>query len=89
MAIPPTRFVKHRHLNHDELTLAAIDGIIERDAWRDWLRLARAIRDNAEIAAEVALLTDRRLNNPRGDCLDRALYAHWRALATQGRRHFP
>ena len=29
----------HRHLNHQRLTLAAIDDIIARGRWQDWVRM--------------------------------------------------
>jgi hypothetical protein len=44
----------HRHLNHQRLTLAAIDDVISRGKWRDWaeMRLAvlsdRALMDKVE-----------------------------------------
>lgn len=34
--------MRHRHLDHQRLTLAAIDDIIERGAWDDWTRLRAA-----------------------------------------------
>lgn len=33
----------HRHLNHQRLTLAAIDDVISRGRWRDWADLRRAV----------------------------------------------
>jgi hypothetical protein len=33
----------HRHLNHQRLTLAAIDDVISRGQWRDWADLRRAV----------------------------------------------
>lgn len=33
----------HRHLNHQRLTLAAIDDVISRGRWQDWADLRRAI----------------------------------------------
>lgn len=32
----------HRHLNHQRLTLAAIDDVISRGQWQDWAGLRRA-----------------------------------------------
>ncbi len=32
----------HRHLNHEQLTLAAIDDVIARGKRRDWAELRRA-----------------------------------------------
>jgi len=73
--------MKHRHLNHDDLTLAAIDSIIERGHCRDWRRLAHAIRDEAGIAEKVCKLTAARLGNVRDDELDRDLFSRWLNLA--------
>lgn len=33
----------HRHLNHQRFTLAAIDDIISRGQWQDWVELRRAV----------------------------------------------
>lgn len=33
----------HRHLNHQRLTLAAIDDVIARGRWQDWADLRRAV----------------------------------------------
>jgi len=35
--------MKHRHLNHERYTLAAIDDVISRGVWQDWVDLRRAI----------------------------------------------
>ncbi|GHU31232.1 hypothetical protein AGMMS50256_19390 [Betaproteobacteria bacterium] len=32
----------HRHLNHQRLTLAAIDDVISRGRWNDWAELRQA-----------------------------------------------
>jgi len=32
----------HRHLNHQRLTLAAIDDVILRGRWNDWAELRQA-----------------------------------------------
>jgi|NGEPerStandDraft_6_1074524.scaffolds.fasta_scaffold300254_2 hypothetical protein len=40
--------MQHRHLNHQGLTLAAIDDIIDRGNLDDWLELRQAVlRDQA------------------------------------------
>jgi len=36
---PPASML-HRHLTHQQFTLAAIDDIISRGRWRDWADLA-------------------------------------------------
>ena len=35
--------MRHRHLNHENYTLAAIDDIISRGKWRDWADLRKAV----------------------------------------------
>ena len=35
--------MRHRHLNHEDYTLAAIDDIIARGKWRDWADLRQAV----------------------------------------------
>lgn len=34
--------MRHRHLAHENLTLPAVDDIIRRGDWRDWVVLRRA-----------------------------------------------
>ncbi len=34
--------MRHRHLSHEELTLPAVDDIIRRGGWSDWVVLRRA-----------------------------------------------
>jgi hypothetical protein len=41
--------MKHRHLNHRSLTLAAIDNIIERGGRADWI----VLRDQTVLDKEV------------------------------------
>lgn len=73
----------HRHLNHNDLTLAAIDSFIGRGKWRDWLFLAKRIRDDNIVARRVLTLTSRRLLNGRDDELDRLLYTRWNAMSSK------
>jgi hypothetical protein len=42
--------MQHRHLNHQRLTLAAMDDLIARGHWDDWAALRR------EVLADPALL---------------------------------
>ena len=43
----------HRHLDHDRLTLAAIDDVIARGAWDDWAELRRAVLADPQILEQV------------------------------------
>lgn len=40
--------MRHRHLDSESFTLPAVDDIIRRGGWRDWVALRRAaVRDTA------------------------------------------
>jgi hypothetical protein len=43
----------HRHLNHQDLTLAAIDDIIARGKRADWAELRRAFLADPQLAARI------------------------------------
>jgi len=43
----------HRHLNHQRLTLAAIDDIITRGQWADWVELRRAALNDPGILEKI------------------------------------
>lgn len=43
----------HRHLNHSDYTLAAIDNVIDRGQWPDWLALRRAALADPDVLAKV------------------------------------
>jgi hypothetical protein len=45
--------MQHRHLNHQEFTLAAVDDIIRRGGWRDWVLLRRAAHRDAVVLARI------------------------------------
>lgn len=48
--------MQHRHLNHQDFTLAAVDDIIRRGGWRDWVSLRRAAhRDRAVLSRILSL----------------------------------
>ena len=52
VTLPPIRHpMQHRHLIDQDFTLAAVDDIIRRGGWRDWVLLRRAAhRDRAVLA---------------------------------------
>jgi hypothetical protein len=52
--------MKHRHLNHEELTLAALDDILERGDLRDWAPLILEIQREpfGEVAQKVLQICD-------------------------------
>jgi len=45
--------MQHRHLNHERLTLAAIDDLIARGRWDDWAALRAAVRADRAILEKV------------------------------------
>ncbi len=45
--------MQHRHLNHQRLTLAAIDDVIARGHWRDWTELRRALLEDRTVLEKV------------------------------------
>ena len=54
----------HRHLNHQRLTLAAIDDVIARGRWRDWADLRRAALDDPAILEKVRRICRPNLSDP-------------------------
>jgi len=56
--------MKHRHLNHQLFSLAAIDNIIERGSRTDWAELRdRAIVDN-DIRQKVLTVCEAHIHDP-------------------------
>ncbi len=45
----------HRHLNHQEFTLAAIDDVIGRGTRQDWSELRHAVLRDAPLLAKKVL----------------------------------
>lgn len=43
----------HRHLNHQQLTLAAIDDIISRGKRKDWVELRQAVLADPVVREKV------------------------------------
>jgi hypothetical protein len=56
--------MKHRHLNHQELTLAAIDDLIGRGNRQDWAELRSAALDDRKIMEKVLRICQARTANP-------------------------
>lgn len=66
----------HRHLNHSNYTLAAIDDVIERGNLRDWAELARAV-----LGDETGVLRDKVLRVSRARVADNPqAYRVWQLL---------
>lgn len=45
--------MRHRHLNHQRFTLAAIDDVISRGRWNDWADLRRALLADPSLMDKV------------------------------------
>lgn len=43
----------HRHLNHQRYTLAAIDDVIARGRWNDWVELRGAVLADRSLLNKV------------------------------------
>lgn len=54
----------HRHLNHQDLTLAAIDDLIARGRWDDWARLRRAVLSDPAVMDKVQRVCRCRIQDP-------------------------
>jgi hypothetical protein len=69
--------MRHRHLNHDQLTPAAIDAIIQRGLLADWVRLAAVVRGRpgGEISATIRTICEARRIDSEAP---RQSYAFWR-----------
>ncbi len=69
--------MQHRHLNHSNYTLAAIDDVIERGNLEDWVELARAVLqdDTGRLRQKVLRVCRARIND------DPQAYRVWQLLA--------
>ena len=54
----------HRHLNHQDFTLAAIDDIISRGQWKDWADLRQAILSNSALIFKVEKICLNYISDP-------------------------
>jgi hypothetical protein len=54
----------HRHLEHQEYTLAAIDDIIGRGKRRDWAILRRAVLADRSLSEKVLRICNARVSDP-------------------------
>lgn len=56
--------MRHRHLNHEELTPAAIDDIIDRGRWADWGELRAAALESQEVLRTIVRVCEPRIQDP-------------------------
>ena len=54
----------HRHLNHQRLTLAAIDDVILRGKWQDWAELRQAVLSDPAVLDKVARVCRPHISDP-------------------------
>ena len=54
----------HRHLNHEQFTLAAIDDVIERGKRVDWVALRQAVQSEPSVRARVLRVCEQRIGDP-------------------------
>jgi hypothetical protein len=54
----------HRHLNHRDYSLAAIDDIVSNGRWDAWVRLRRALHTDPGIREKVLKVCDARADDP-------------------------
>jgi len=55
----------HRHLNHQELSLAAIDDVISRGKRRDWEELRLAVLGNRVLLEKIQQVCRAHIADPR------------------------
>ncbi|MBS0576696.1 MAG: hypothetical protein JSS45_09790 [Proteobacteria bacterium] len=54
----------HRHLDHQRFTLAAIDDVISRGRWGDWVELRRAVLADPSLLDKVERVCRTRASDP-------------------------
>ena len=56
--------MRHRHLNHQRYTLAAIDDVIARGRWADWADLRRAVHAETPVLDRIERICRAHLPDP-------------------------
>lgn len=54
----------HRHLNHQQFTLAGIDDVIARGRWQDWAELRRAVLADPALLRKVERVCQAHVSDP-------------------------
>jgi hypothetical protein len=73
--------VLHRHLNHQQFTLAAIDDVIARGKRQDWAELRRAALGDRAVMEKVLRVCEAHIADPYAQ-----RYHFWKHYAE---RHLP
>ena len=66
-AEPPAQWeceMKHRHLNHEHYTLAAIDDVISRGRWKDWADMRRVALSYPSLMDDIKLVCQHYIADP-------------------------
>lgn len=56
--------MRHRHLNHQTFTLAAIDDVIDRGAKTDWLELRLAALKDPQVHDRIRIVCEAHVADP-------------------------
>ncbi|MBE0508018.1 MAG: hypothetical protein IBX50_15110 [Marinospirillum sp.] len=56
--------MQHRHLNHQEYTLAAIDDVISRGKINDWLDLRNAVAQSPQLLDKIERICTAKASDP-------------------------
>ncbi len=56
--------MQHRHLNHQNFTLAAIDDVIGRGQRQDWSALRRAVTDDRQLLEKILRVCRAHIQDP-------------------------
>ena len=70
--------MKHRHLDHQELTLAAIDDVIARGRRSDWAELRQVLLAGKSVREKVLRICSVRVADPYAQ-----RYHFWKYYAEQ------
>lgn len=56
--------MRHRHLTHEQLTLAAIDGLIARGKREDWAELRKAALADRTVLEKILRVCQAHVSDP-------------------------
>lgn len=56
--------MEHRHLKHQDYTAAAVDDVIARGRWQDWVDLRRAAIDDPSLLDRIERVCARHVRDP-------------------------
>jgi hypothetical protein len=71
--------MQHRHLQPEEFTAAAVDDIIRRGGWRDWVELRRAALRDPAVTLRIRRICAATRNDPEQEGAQRIGF--WRMYA--------